>query len=366
MRIAFLGIRGIPANYGGFETFTEQVGVRLAERGHDVTVYCRSKHYNERRESYRGVALVSLPSVHTKHLDSVSHTFLATLHLVWRGADIAYYCSSGNSPFSFMPRLRGAKVLLNTDGLEWERDKWRGFAKAYFKIAEHFAARFPNLPVADSRVIQEYYRKKFGRETAYVAYGTDVVARGTGRKLLGGLGVEPERYFLFVSRLEPENNAHVVVKAFEGVRTDMKLLIVGSAPFAGEYIQRLHGTRDERILFPGGLYGEVYQALRANAYVYVNAIQVGGTHPAILEAMGAGNCVLVSDISYNVETIAGAGLTFRNKDAEDLRDRMQMLVDRPEEVERCRALAVERVARDCNWDRITDEYEAIFADLTRN
>jgi glycosyltransferase involved in cell wall biosynthesis len=360
MRIALLGTRGIPANYGGFETFAEELAVRLAARGHEVTVYCRSSHYEERMTSYRGVRLVPLPSVHTKHLDSISHSFISTLHLVRTGADAAIYCSSGNSTFTWLARLFGIKVLLNTDGLEWERAKWNRAAKMYFKFAEWLAAKFSNVLIADSRVIKEYYKRKFGRDTTYVAYGADVVERGFKRELLKEVGVEPERYFLFVSRLEPENNAHLVVRAFEGVKTDLDLLIVGSAPFAGDYICELKSTRDPRIKFPGGLYGDVYKALQANAYAYVNAMEVGGTHPAILEAMGAGNCVLVSDIAYNVEAVAHAGISFRNRDVEDMREKLQWLVDHPAEVRKLGQEAVERVKAEYDWDSITDDYEQIF------
>ncbi|GMU92297.1 MAG: glycosyl transferase [Candidatus Hydrogenedentota bacterium] len=360
MRIAFLGTRGIPANYGGFETFVEEVAVRLAARGHDVSVYCRSSHYRERMGMYRGVRLVHLPTIHTKHLDSISHTLFSTLHMVWQGADVCCYCGSGNSTFTWMARLAGIKVLLNTDGLEWERAKWNAPAKLYLKIAEWLAAKFAHVLIADSRVIKDYYKRKFNRDTAYVAYGADVVERGYKKELLAQVGVEPEEYFLFVSRLEPENNAHLLVKAFEGVRTDKKLLIVGSAPFADDYIREMKQTLDPRIQFPGGLYGDVYKALQASAYVYVNAMDVGGTHPAILEAMGAGNCVLVSDISYNVEAVAHAGISFRSRDVDDLREKLQWLADHPGEVKRLGQIAVERARKEYDWDRITDDYERIF------
>ncbi|MBI4557560.1 MAG: DUF1972 domain-containing protein [Candidatus Hydrogenedentes bacterium] len=365
MKIAILGTRGIPANYGGFETFAEQLSVRLAARGHEVTVYCRKANYPHPIQEYKGVKLVTLSSVHTKHFDTLSHTFVSMLHFLFHSGDIAYVCNCGNSCLTWMPRLLGVKVLLNTDGLEWERAKWSGFAKAYLKASEYLAMRFPNVIVSDSRAIQDYYKRKFNTDSAYVAYGADVVERGTGRELLSQVGVESEEYLLFVSRLEPENNAHLLVKAFEQVKTDKKLLIVGSAPFANEYIQSLKSTKDSRILFPGALYGEMYHALRANAYLYINAMEVGGTHPAILEAMGAGNCVLVSDIPYNTEVLSDAGVTFRNRDADDLRDKMQWLLDNPAEARRLGELARERIREHYNWDRVVDEYERLFESLVR-
>jgi len=363
MKIAILGTRGIPANYGGFETFAEELSTRLAERGHDVTVYCRSANYDEHLESYEGVKRVTLPSVHTKSLDTLSAGFISSLHYSLRGGDIAYYCNSANAIFTWLPRLRGAKVILNTDGLEWERAKWNWAGKAFYKFSEHVATWFPHLLVSDSRVIQRYYKEKFNEDTAFVAYGADIVERGTGSDLLGPLGVEPEKYFLYVSRLEPENNPGLVVKAFEGVDTDMKCLIVGSAPFGDEYIKGLKSTRDGRILFPGALYGDTYDALRANAYVYINAMEVGGTHPAILEAMGAGNCVLVSDIAYNTEAVSDAGVNFKNKDVDDLREKMQWLVDHPEEVAQYRERAVTRIRSEYDWDKVVDEYETMFREL---
>ena len=363
MRISFLGTRGIPANYGGFETFVEEVAVRLAERGHHVTVYCRSSHYDEHPAAYRGVRVVHLPTIHTKHLDSISHSFLSTLHMIFDGAEASCYCSSGNSTFIWLARLFGVKVLLNTDGLEWERAKWNRFAKFYFKVAEWVAAKFSNVLIADSRVIKEYYKHRFGRDTTFVAYGADIVERGYRQDLLEHVGVAPDSYFLFVSRLEPENNAHLLVKAFEGVKTDKTLLIVGSAPFADNYIRELKSTHDARITFPGALYGDTYKALQANAYAYVNAMEVGGTHPAILEAMGAGNCVLVSDIAYNVEAVAQAGVPFRSGDVDDLRDKLQYLVKNPAEVQRLRTVAVERVKAEYDWNRITDDYERIFQEV---
>jgi glycosyltransferase involved in cell wall biosynthesis len=363
MRIAILGTRGIPANYGGFETFAEELSIRLAARGHRTTVYCRTANYPQRLDTYRGVDLVTLPSIHTKYLDTLSHTCLSTLHFFFRGADVALYCNSANSCFVWLPRLRGIKILMNPDGLEWERAKWNWAGKTFYKISEYLAAWLPNRLVSDSRVIQEYYKHKFRVDSAFVAYGADIVERGSGQEYLPELGVESERYFLYVSRLEPENNAHLLVKAFEGVKTDMKLLIVGSAPFASAYIRDLKKTDDPRILFPGSVYGEAYKALRANAYAYINAMEVGGTHPAILEAMGAGNCVLVSDISYNVEAVAEAGVKFTNKDQDDLREKLQWLADHPDEVAEYRRHAVDRIRAEYNWDTVVDAYEKLFEDM---
>ena len=363
MRIAILGTRGIPANYGGFETFAQELSTRLVQRGHDVTVYCRRANYPEPLAEYQGVRLITLPTIHTKSLDTLSHAFLSSLHVLLQRIDIALYCNSATSCFAWIPRLRRAQVVMNPDGIEWERAKWGWAGKTFYKCSEHLAARIAHRIVSDSNVIREYYREKFGCDSDFVAYGADLIERGTGRELLSEFGVRPEGYFLFVSRLEPENNAHLVVKAFENVKTDINLVVVGSAPFADDYIRRLTDTKDRRVIFPGALYGEPYRALRANAYVYVNAMEVGGTHPAILEAMGAGNCVLVSDIAYNAEAVAEAGVQFKSKDVDDCREKMQWLVDHPEQVREFRKQAVERVRTQYNWDDVVSAYEDVFKSL---
>ncbi|MGI6459334.1 MAG: DUF1972 domain-containing protein [Candidatus Hydrogenedentales bacterium] len=363
MRIAILGTRGIPANYGGFETFAQELSVRLVKRGHEVCVYCRRSNYPEPAQEYRGVRLVTLPTIYTRAFDTLSHALLSTCHVLFQRADVVLYCNCATSCFAWLPRLAGAKVVMNPDGLEWERAKWGWAGKTFYRFSEHLAARFPHRLVSDSLVIQAYYRERFGRDSDFVAYGADLLERGTGKELLAEFGIEPERYFLFVSRLEPENNAHLVVEAFERVETDMHLMVVGSAPFADDYIRHLTRTNDKRIIFPGALYGDVYRALQANAYTYVNAMEVGGTHPAILEAMGAGNCVLVSDIAYNVEAVAEAGVQFKSRDVDDCRAKMQWLVDHPDEVSRFRQHAVERARSQYQWDHVAAEYERLFEAL---
>ncbi|MBI2930162.1 MAG: DUF1972 domain-containing protein [Planctomycetes bacterium] len=359
MRIAILGTRGIPANYGGFETFAEKVSIGLAARGHDVTVYCRSSYSAIPDRVWRGVRRVVLPSVRRKYLDTPVHTFLSMLHVMVDPPDIVYVCNAANSMFLPLPRWRGSKVLINVDGIEWKRSKWGWAGRTHYRISEAMAARASHVVIADSLVIRDYYRERFGVQPVYVSYGALIVDRTPGLPL-PSIGVEEEKFILFVSRLEPENNAHLLVRAFEDVRTDMKLAIVGGAPYASAYIEDLRRTKDRRILFPGPIYGDGYLNLQRRAYVYVNAMEVGGTHPAILDSMGAGNCVLVSDIPENVETVAHAGVTFRNKDVDDLRAKLQALVDDPARVKEYRRRAVERIRERYTWEHIVDRYEELF------
>lgn len=364
MNIAIMGIRGIPANYGGFETFAEELSTRLVERGHRVTVYCRSNITNYEGEYYRGVRLVVLPTISHKYLDTVAHTFVSVWHaFFFERFDAILVCNSANSSFCFVPRLKGTPVALNVDGLEWRRKKWNKLGQWFYKFSEMLATVTPNVIVTDARVIEEYYRRRFGKSSTYIPYGAPV-GRVETRDVLDKFGLAPRKYVLYVSRLEPENNAHVVVKAFEKVSTEYKCVIVGDAPYNGRYIQELKSTRDPRIIFTGYVFGDGYRELQSNAYVYVQGTEVGGTHPALLEGMGHGNCVLANDVSEHREVLGDAGFYYRKNDVHDLSKQMQYLLDHPDVVRECGEKARERILNRYTWDKITDRYEELFYRLS--
>ncbi|GBC82140.1 hypothetical protein HRbin10_01261 [bacterium HR10] len=360
MRIAILGIRGIPANYGGFETFAEQLATRLVARGHEVTVYGRRHYVTLPEREYRGVRLVVLPTIRHKYLDTVVHTFLCALHAWRRPYEVVLVCNAANALAAGLLRLVGKKVAINVDGLEWKRKKWNWLGRLYYRISARLAPKLAHVVITDAEVIRAYYRQRYGVETRMIAYGAEV-GRRPDPDGVRPFGVEPERYILYVSRLEPENNAHLVIEAFERVETEMKLLIVGDAPYARAYVQRLKRTRDPRILFAGFVYGEDYRRLQQNAYCYVHATEVGGTHPALVEAMGFGNCVLVLDTPENREVAGEVGIYYRT--AEELRQRLQEVIADPQRVIRLRERAMARVRERYDWERIVDHYEALFFEL---
>ena len=360
MKLAILGTRGIPANYGGFETFAEELSVRLATRGHDVTVYGRSNNVRHERKEYRGVKLVVLPTIGTKHLDTVFHTFISVFHAVFRRFDAVLICNAANAVFAAVPRLTGTPVALNVDGIERKRKKWGLAGRTYYRVSEYLATRIPNVIVTDAAVIREYYMERYGAASKMITYGAEC-SRETTTEVQQRLSVNPREYILYVSRLEPENNAHLVIKAFERVRTPMPLLIVGDAPYAEHYIAALRATSDDRVRFPGAIYGKGYRELQSHAYVYVHATEVGGTHPALIEAMGAGNCVLVYDTPENREVVGDCGLFF--SDASTLASVLQTAIDTPQLVQSYRDKAQARAQALYSWDAITSEYEDLFRQL---
>ncbi len=360
MKIAILGTRGIPANYGGFETFAEQLSTRLVTRGHAVTVYGRTHYASGATRSYQGVNLVILPTIRHKYFDTVIHTFLSVLHAIFFRYDIILICNAANSIFAILPRLFGTPTLVNVDGLERKRKKWNWFGRKYYLVSEWLSTFLPTAIVTDAQVIQDYYATCYHKDSAMIAYGADVERR-VAPETLFKFGLKSNQYILYVSRLEPENNAHLVIEAYEKVKTDLPLVIVGGAPYAEEYIAKLKSTKDERIKFLGFVFGEDYRALQQNAYCYIHATEVGGTHPALIEAMGAGNCALVLNTPENLEVMGEAGISYDSVD--DLAAQLHRVLDNPVLINEYRARAMARVRARYDWEQITNQYEWLLAKL---
>jgi glycosyltransferase involved in cell wall biosynthesis len=362
MRIAILGTRGIPANYGGFETFAEHLSTRLVARGHEVTVYCRAHYVSPRQLEFEGVRLKVLPTIRHKYLDTVVHTFLSSLHASTQRYDAALICNAANAPFATILRGTGTPVALNVDGLEHKRKKWNRLGRTYYRMAERLATILPNETVTDAKVIQDYYLAHHRAASTMIAYGAEIERRPDPS--VRRWRVEPNRYVLYVSRLEPENNAQMVIEAFKRVRTAYKLLVVGDAPYAKEYIRELktRARGDKRIVFAGFVFGRDYRALQQNAYCYVHATEVGGTHPALLEAMGFGNCVLTLAAPENIEAIGDAGIPYA--DEQDLADQLQRVLRDGSLVHSYRQRAQARVRDAYDWDYVVDQYEKLFSKMT--
>lgn len=353
--IGVLGTRGVPANYGGFETFAEQFGRRLAARGHEVTIYGRSRYAGRSVEQYLGMRLVTLPAPRSKYLETVIHTLVSALHALKEPYDVLYVCNSANVPAVMLLHLFGRRVVLNVDGLEWKRRKWSKVGQAYYRLCARTAARLPVHIVTDARVVQQYYERILRRATHYFPYGTDLETEpddGT----LARFGLQERRYILYVSRLEPENNADQVIEAYSLVGTDLPLVIVGHAPYASAYMRRLRATTDPRVRFLGPVYGSGYAILRSHATAYVQATEVGGTHPALVEAMGSGNAILANDVPEHRETLGDAGLYYHG--APELAHQLERLLEDPSLMAILRQRARERAKRLYSWDVIVDGYEA--------
>ena len=360
MRIALLGTRGIPANYGGFETFAEELSTRLAARGHVVTVYCREKYEHP---VYRGVHLCPLPTIRHKYFDTLAHTFVSTLHLMAHRHDVALYCNAANAVFTILPRMAGIPVALNVDGIERRRKKWNALARAWYRMSEYLATVLPSRIISDAEAIRRYYLETYRKDSVFIAYGADTALAET-KEALDALGLEPYRYFLYVSRMEPENHALLVRQAFEQVPANVKLALVGDAPYADEYIRQVRDTEDPRVVMPGAIYGLGYRELGTWCFAYVQATEVGGTHPALIEAMARGALVIYLDTAENREVCGDAGLPYT--DQAGLTARMREAIAMPEEQRNeYRKRALDRVRLRYNWDVITTQYENLLLGLRK-
>ena len=364
LSVAILGTRGVPPRYGGFETFAAELSTRLVDRGHRVTVYCRSGLYPDRPESWRGVDLVHLPALRQKYLETVSHTFLSSLDALRRDFDVVLLCNAANA--FVIPLLRAARlpVATNVDGVERKRKKWNLLGKLVYLGGEAMSADFSTRTIADAEVIADYYRRELGANPVTIAYGADFPEEEDSA-VLETLGIESGRYVLYVSRFEPENHPLEVVEAFGRVKTDWPLVMVGSAPYSSELIRQVHAAAGDRVLFPGAVYGVDYRTLQRNAGLYVQATEVGGTHPALIEAMGSNGAVLALDTPENREVGGDTVRYFRFEGDQSLYRMLDEAISSEESGEGFdRDRARGRVAERYRWEIIVDRYEALFREMT--
>ncbi len=356
MRIALAGTRGIPAAYSGFETAVEHLAERFTARGHEVTVYCRP-HMTERRDTHAGARLVHLPTIRSKHLDTLAHTFVSTAHMATRlRPDVAIYFIAGNAPAVPFARLAGIPSVLQIDGLDSERAKWSGPAKRYLRFAERIAPAAATLAVTDSASVADAYERRTGRRIPWIPYGAELPDPGDAGWCTR-LGVEPGRFILFVGRLVPENNAHLLVAAHRAMAADWPLVVVGDAPYAEEYIAGLKAGAGPGVLFPGYVFGDGYAELVHRCGIMCAPTEVGGTHPVIVEGMAAGAPLVVSDHAPNLEVVGDAAATFPlDGGTEALAGVLDGLVADPAAREDLGRRAAARAAERYTWDACADSY----------
>lgn len=357
----------MPALYGGFETAAEEIGKRLVRRGHDVTVYCRTGYGDKSELTYEGIKKKYLPRIRLKMADTFSHTFLSLVHLLFNPVDVILVLGLAKGPLCIIPRLRGTPFAINVAGLEWEREKWSPIGRKYLYFASWFCTKIAPVIIADSRGIQDFYKKTWNRDTYYASYGA-YIEQSTKPELLKEYDLVRDGYFLVVARLQPSNNTDLIIKTFEGVKTDKKLIIVGDANYEIAYVENLKAnTKDERVRFLGGIYNQEHlKEIMCNCFAYIHGHMVGGTNPILLKALGCSTCVLYLDAGYrfNTEVVGDYGIPYP-KTIEGLRDQIQHLVDSPKKVLSFREHASERIKEAYTWDMVTDRYEELCRNLCK-
>lgn len=362
MRIAILGIRGIPASYGGFETNAEITAKALAERGHEVVVYCRGLRKG-RPKIWNGVKLTYLPSLESRNLSTISHTTLSAMHALFRRFDVIHLYNVGNSHLIPMLRLFGKKVITSVDGVEWRRKKFGVFGSMWMHMSERFAMIFSNRIVVDSLKVGEYYKNQYDSETVYIPYGSMILKNDVEPNFLVKFGLEPKRYLLFVGRFIPEKGVDKLLKAYGEVRTDMPLVVVGDNPYDREYTEYLKRNAPPGAIFPGAIYGAGVKQLYKQSYLFISPSELEGTSPALLEAMGAGTCVVVNGIPEQLETIGDSGVHYRMNDLEDLKQKVQELIDNPNLRDYYAHRTQKRVEKYYRWEDVINRYEILLKEV---
>ena len=368
LHVAMVGTRGVPAHYGGFETAVEEIGRRLVERGHQVTVYCRAASGDEgaaaRPTSYLGMQLRYLPSVKTRSLETLSHSGLATLDILRRARpDVVLLFNAANSVLVPLLRRRRTPVATHVDGLEWQREKWGWLGRHYYRVAESLAVRWSDALIADAAGIADYHREEFGAEAYQIAYGAPVLL-DAGYDRVREIGFERHKYHLVVARFERENHVDLAIRGFLRSGTSMPLVVVGTAPYAGSHVARIHALarRNDRVTLLGGVWDQdLLDELYANALTYVHGHSVGGTNPSLLRAMGAGVATLCFDKSFNRDVTGEHGRSFRT--AADLARLLEAAESDPAGTVARGRMLQQRAATVYTWHAVADEYERLCRDL---
>ncbi len=359
MRIAMMGTRGVPALYGGFETAVEEIGSRLAARGHQVTVYCRNP--DQTITSYKGMSLVNLPAIRHRAAETLSHTGLSAVHAAIRDRpDVAFVLNAANAPYLRPLRMAGVPCAIHLDGLESRREKWRGAGAAYYRWAEKASVRRGTAVIADSQAIADYVRATYGRDCDVIAYGAPVLHPGSDR--LAELGLRPGDFHLLVARFEPENHVVDAVHGYRSSDESRAFVVVGGAPYSQWYVDQVKqaGAGDRRITFTGGIYDQsLLDQLYGHCLTYVHGHSVGGTNPSLLRAMGAGAPVLAYDVEFNREVTANQALFWA--DADSLRAHVNAIASggMSNALAELSVMGQTRIAEHYQWDDITTQYEEL-------
>jgi glycosyltransferase involved in cell wall biosynthesis len=359
MKIAMIGQRSIPADYGGINTYVEELSQRLVDKGHEVTVFCRREYSGSKDENYKGVKLKYFPYIPTKHLETLSHSLLSSLYAVFNNYDIVHYHGLGSAIFSILPKIFWKKSVLTIQGLDWKAEKWGFPAKLFLKLCGRVSTGFPNRTVVVSKALYEYYSRKYKTEVYYIPNGANTAS---SQSAIENPELKDKGYLLYLGRFAPQKGIHYLIQAFKKINTDKRLVIAGGSSYTDKYIRHLRNLArpDRRIIFTGPLYGLQKEKVLSQAYLFILPSEIEGLSLALLEAMGHRRCCLVSDIPENLEAIDDSGFSFRAKDAADLKEKLEFLLSKPDLVEKTGQRSQARIQECYNWERISDEIEKLY------
>ncbi len=363
LKVAFIGGRGVVSKYSGIESYYEEVGRQLAAMGHEVTIYCRS-YFTPDLAEHNGMRLVRLPTIRSKHWDTVVHTLLSTVHATCGRHDVVHYHALGPALFSFFPRLFGKKTVVTVQGLDWQRKKWGRLATKVLQLGEQAAVKLPNATMVVSQTLQQHYQIRYGAQPAYVPNGTSLRKRRAPSQLVRW-GIEPANYVLFLGRFSPEKNCHLLIEAYERIATQVKLVLAGGSSYSDRYALQLRKHESDRVRVLNWVSGDDLEELLTNAMLFVLPSDLEGLSLALLDAMGAGVCVLTSDVAENREVVRDVGFTFKRGDVGDLERMLRLLIENPQLRRAAAQSAKQRVQEKYLWKQIAEQISQTYEQVVR-
>jgi glycosyltransferase involved in cell wall biosynthesis len=367
-----LGVRGVPATYGGAETHVENIGARLAERGHDVTVFCRPGFSDDGRSSFRGMRLRTVPALRTKHLESISHAALSSIACLRGSFDIVHFHAIGPGLVAPIPRfLSSARVALTVHARDSERAKWGRGVGRILRVAEWASARVPDMTIVVSRDLERHYLERYGRQTRYIPNGVEPAVLRPAAEIKDRFGLEAKRYVLFVGRLVPEKAPDILMRAFATMPGDVRLVMAGGSSYSDEYVRDLQGlaNNDPRIIMPGYVRGALLEELYSNAALFVIPSLLEGLPLVVLEAAAYGLPIVASDIPPNREILVDDDVShhfFPPGDEQALAERMRSALEDLTAAEAGAHVLRERVLATYSWASVVDQLEKAYEDLGKS
>lgn len=370
MKIAVIGIRGLPDKYSGFETCASNTTAYWSKKS-DVLVYCRKALYKNRpTQTDSGIKLKYLPCLRLKSFETLTHTFLCCLNLIFCNSSyrVVHLYNCANGIFIPLLRLFSFHTVISVDGIEWKRKKWSYLGQVFFKLGAYFSVKFSNAVVTDNKIVFDFYMKKYNLQTHLIAYGAKSVYQNFEQEseLLQAYGLEKKNYFIFIGRFVPEKGVLNLIKSYLKTNLEKPLVIVGDDASGGEYRNQIFSTygNNPRIKLVGYLYGDKYEMLLKNAHMYVSASELEGTSPSLLMAMKAEVPCLVNGISENIATAGSSIFYFNKNDLKDLSFKLESLSNNKQELAQSTKKALSLVKAKYNWESISKEYYDLFENLS--
>jgi glycosyltransferase involved in cell wall biosynthesis len=365
LKIAIIGSRGYPYVYSGYETLIKELSERLVKRDCEVTVYCHRNLFKEKPSHVNGIKLVYVPTIETKSLSQLIHSFLSMSHAVVSDVDVIFAVNVANGPFGLISKIFRKPTVINVDGLEWLRPKWKGLGARYFKIAARLSTILFDQIINDSQQMRKVYLKTFKKESVVIAYGA-TIKKSEDPSLIQHWLINPKEYYLVVGRMIPDNNADIIVKGFLSSNSTKKMVVVGDVFYKDKYADELKAIKDDRLIFTGYVHApEVLAALYHHCYVYVHGHEFGGTNPTMIKAMAYGCAILALNTVFNKEMLNNDsyGIYFEKNQAA-VRQQIDYADQNHKQIEKLSQNSHLGITDKYNWDCITNQYLDVFRRLT--